>query len=154
MYVELYASCSSSSMSDTVCISYLIFHGECEALCIMHHLNVHHAPSQCLTSFMHVMLYSMWPLCFMRHAPSPCVTPYSSLIFNEDIKWNASFYAHAPSEYVTPYRIQVSYSVLNAKLCKSCTIWMSRTIWMSHTVCHVSFHVEFEASCLMHHLNV
>ena len=40
MYVELYASCTSSSMSDTICMSYLIFHGECEALCIMHHLNV------------------------------------------------------------------------------------------------------------------
>ena len=107
--------------------------------------------------------YYMWPMCFMRHAASilshipngmhhfmhhaqsQSLTPYSSLIFNVDSKWNA-FYAHVPSQCVTPYRIQVSYSMWNVKLCKSCTISMP------HTVCHVSFHVEFDALCVVHHI--
>ena len=42
----------------------------------------------------------------------------------------------------------VPYSVSKAKLHATCTISMS------NTVCHVSFHVELEASCLMHHTNV
>ena len=91
MYVELYASCSSSSMSDTVCMSYHIPWEGRSFIYPSAHLNVYivyacHVIFHVINGFMrHAASILSLPNRlhhFMRYAPSQYLTPYSSLIFD------------------------------------------------------------------------
>ena len=141
MYVELYASWSSGSMSDTVCMSYHI-PWEVRSFMHLHHHNFY------IVYACHVIFHVI--IGFMRYAASIlsysesiasfyalCTISMSNSVFNSHFRsgvWN--FVSHAPSECLTPY--VMSHSMSNLKLHASCTISMyNRMSWLIPVECYM-----------------
>ena len=134
----------------------IIFHVECEALTVMHHLNVqhrmyvtphipcgmrsfmHHAPSQCLSTVCHVSYYiwnaKLYPSWTVSISNTVCHVSYS--------KWHVKLYVLCVIS-ISNTVCHALYSMSNLKLYAS---W-AKTI--SNNVCHVSYFIWIYPLCII-----